>query len=64
MPIDRLILIVVIVIAAAAVTVTAALMLVGTLDVDPMLGIAGLSVIALCASFALRRFTDRKRDDI
>ncbi|MCK0094629.1 hypothetical protein MWU60_03530 [Yoonia sp. F2084L] len=64
MPIDRLVLIVVLVIAAAAATVAGALMLIGRLDIDSMLGIAGLSVIALCASFALRKFTDRKRDDI
>ncbi len=64
MPINRLIFIVVLVIAAAAATIAVALALVGTLNVDPMLGIAGLSVIALCASFVLRKFSVRKRDDI
>ena len=58
MPVDRLVFIIVAVIAAAAITVTVAPALVGSFDIPPMIGLAGLSIIALCASFIWRRVSD------
>jgi membrane protein implicated in regulation of membrane protease activity len=62
MPIERLIFIIVLAIAAAAVTVAVALALVGQVQTPPMVGLAVLSLIALCASFAFRRYTDSRGD--
>ena len=53
MPIERLILILVLVMAAAAATIALALAL-----VDGTVGIAILSLIAMCAAYLWRRYSD------
>ena len=63
MPIERLIFILVLVMALAAATVAIALAIVDQVHASPMVGLAILSVIALCASFAWRWFNDRKNDE-
>ncbi|EBA11848.1 hypothetical protein [Roseobacter sp. CCS2] len=60
MPIERLIFLIVLVIAAAAATIAVALAILHSTQTSPMPGLAILSLIALCASFAWRRFSDRK----
>lgn len=62
MPIDRLIFLIVLVMALAAATIALALAVVGTTGASPMVGLALLSLIALCASFAWRWHSDRKRN--
>ena len=62
MPIERLIFILVLVIAFAAATVALALTVVDVVNVSPMVGLAILSLTALFASIAWRRFSDDKRD--
>ncbi|WP_108815044.1 hypothetical protein [Loktanella sp. Alg231-35] len=57
MPLNRLIILLALVIAAAAGTLYLALSIVGALQLPPPLGIAGLSILALCAAVALRRMT-------
>ncbi len=60
MPFQRLIIILAVVFASAALTVVAALALTDHLEVSPTLGLAGLSILALCASFGWRVYSDRK----
>ncbi len=60
MPFNRLIILLVFVICAAAGTVFVAVSFAGALQLPPLLGIAALSVLALCASFAVRRWADRQ----
>jgi uncharacterized membrane protein HdeD (DUF308 family) len=55
MPFDRLIILLTFVIAAAAGTVVVAVSFARALQLPPLLGIAALSVCALCASLAVRR---------
>ncbi|MFO8124990.1 hypothetical protein [Yoonia sp.] len=62
MPINRLVFIIAIVIALAAATIAVVLALFGSVKPAPMAGLAILSVIALCASFAWRWYSDRQRD--
>ncbi len=62
MPVDRLILLIAIVITLAAATIAGVLAIAGAVQVSQMAGLAFLSLIALCASFAWRWFSDRKRD--
>lgn len=61
MPIDRLILILVLVMALAAATIAGALAVIGQIQVVPAVGLAVLGLIAVCASFAWRWFSDRPR---
>ena len=62
MPIDRLIFLIILVMALAAATIAVALAFLDTWQTSPIMGLAILSLIALCASFAWRWFSDRKRD--
>lgn len=62
MPINRLIFLIVIVMALAAATIAVVLALSGFVQAAPMVGLAILSLVALCASFAWRWFSDRQRD--
>ena len=62
MPIDRLIFIIVIVVALAAATIAVALAVVGAVGASPMVGLAALSLIALCVSFFWRWFSNRTHD--
>ncbi|MEJ8560448.1 hypothetical protein QTO30_03845 [Yoonia sp. GPGPB17] len=63
MPIERLIFILVLVMALAAATIAVVLAMVDAVSASPITGLAILSLIALCASFAWRWFIDRKRDN-
>ena len=63
MPIERLIFILVLVMALAAATIAVASAVVDTIGTSPMVGLAMFSLIALCASFAWRWFSDHKRDN-
>jgi uncharacterized membrane protein len=62
MPFHRLIIILTGVIVLAALTVGIALALTGALQITPMLGLAGLSLLALCASAGWRMYADSKPD--
>jgi membrane protein implicated in regulation of membrane protease activity len=63
MPIERLIFIIILAMALAAATIAVALAVLDTVQASPVLGLAALSIIALCASFAWRWFSDRKTQD-
>ena len=62
MPLNTLILLLIVVITAAAATIYVALTLMGLLQLSPLVGLGILAVLALCASFAVRRWsaTDQK----
>jgi hypothetical protein len=62
MPIERLIFVILLAIAAAAATVVSVLALFGQQQSPPLVGLAILTLIALCASLGLRWFNDRKGD--
>ncbi len=64
MPIERLIFILVLVMALAAATIAVALAVLDTVQTSPMVGLAILSLIALCVSFAWRWFSDRKAQEL
>ena len=59
MPLDRLVLIIVSVIVAAGATIWAATMLLAGFSVNPVVGLAALSVIALIGYIAVRIIGDR-----
>ena len=63
MPISRLVFIIVCVMALAAATIAVATALLGAVQSAPVIGIAGLGVIALCASLGWRWISDRPRDN-
>ena len=63
MPISRLVFIIVCVMALAAATIAVAIALLGAVQSAPVIGIAGLGVIALCASLGWRWISDRPRDN-
>lgn len=65
MPLDRLILILVCVVSAAAVTVYVAVALLASTQMPPVMGLAVLSVIALCAYIGWRVISERlqNKDD-
>jgi len=60
MPLHYLMKIIAVVFTLAAVTVSGALAFTDVLDVSPTMGLAGLSLAALCISFAWRVYADRK----
>jgi len=60
MPFHYLMKIIAVVFTLAAVTVSGALTFTDVLDVSPTMGLAGLSLAALCISFAWRVYADRK----
>jgi hypothetical protein len=60
MPFSRLLVIGLVVIALAAATIAIVMLSMNFLAVSPVLGLAGLSLVALCASFAWRVFAERK----
>ena len=62
MPFNRLVLLLIIVITAAAATIYVALSLMGALQLPPLLGLGILSILALCASFAVRRWSRLDRN--
>jgi membrane protein implicated in regulation of membrane protease activity len=59
MPIERLIFILVLVMAAAAATVAVALAALDGLQATPMTGFAILILIALCAAYLWRKYSER-----
>lgn len=59
MPVERLIFILVLVIAAAAATIALAFAAFDGVQASPMTGLATLSLIALCAAYLWRRYSDR-----
>ena len=63
MPISRLVFIIVCVTALAAATIAVATALLGAVQSAPVIGLAGLGVIALCASLGWRWISDRPRDN-
>jgi len=63
MPISRLVFIIVFVMALAAATIAVGTAAVGAVQSAPMIGLAGLGLIALCASFAWRWISDRQRNN-
>ena len=63
MPISRLVFIIVCVTALAAATIAVATALLGAVQSAPVIGLAGLGVIALCASLGWRWISDRQRDN-
>ncbi|MFA8442678.1 MAG: hypothetical protein ACEPO0_12490 [Yoonia sp.] len=63
MPISRLVFIIVCVMALAAATIAVATALLGAVQSAPVIGLAGLGVIALCASLGWRWISDRPRDN-
>ncbi len=66
MPLDRLVFIIVCVIAATMATVYVGLALVASTQLNPVLGLGVLSLVALCAYIAWRVITERlnnKEDD-
>ena len=60
MPFHYLMKIIAIVFTLAAVTVSGALAFTDVLQVSPTMGLAGLSLAALCVSFGWRVYADRK----
>ncbi len=60
MPFHYLIKIIAIVFTLAALTVSGALAFTDVLQVSPTMGLAGLSLAALCVSFGWRVYADRK----
>ncbi|MFT6073872.1 MAG: hypothetical protein ACJAZ1_000784 [Yoonia sp.] len=60
MPFHLLMKIIAVVFMLAAVTVSGALAFTDVLQVTPTIGLAGLTLIALCASFGWRVYADRK----
>ncbi|PXW70539.1 hypothetical protein C7964_102431 [Loktanella sp. PT4BL] len=59
MPVERLIFILVFVMAAAAATIAVAFAALDGLQAAPVTGLATLSLIALCAAYLWRRYSDR-----
>ncbi len=60
MPFHYLMKIIAVVFTLAAVTVSGALAFTDVLQVSPTMGLAGLSLAALCVSFGWRVYADRK----
>jgi hypothetical protein len=60
MPFHLLIKIIAVVFTLAAVTVSGTLAFTDVLEVSPTMGLAGLSLAALCVSFGWRVYSDRK----
>ena len=63
MPIERLVFIILLAIAAAAATVVSVLALFGQQQSPSLVGLAILTLIALCASIGLRWFNGRKGEE-
>jgi membrane protein implicated in regulation of membrane protease activity len=62
MPLDRLVLIIVCVLCAAAATVYVGVALLASTQMPPMMGLAMLSIIALCAYVGWRVISERLRN--
>jgi len=61
MPIERLIFLIVLVMALAAATIAVAVALLNSVQASPVVALAVLGLLALCASFAWRWVSDRGR---